>query len=587
MKIGKSTPSSPYPTVDKITYTAPRHLRRTEHESSIEVMGLDTEAHISGQCFMIATSEGDVFRPHEFPSCFFNRKYRGTTFVTYNLKYDMGALIQTLPSIRLQELRENDLTEHEGFKYRVVGYKQFVVSKGKNAITLYDMANFFKTSLDYAAQKFLGVGKLDQDVSLYDEAYVESHWNDIADYCIQDAILVRDLARVLLSKFEAFGVYPQRLYSTAYVSFQYFRSKIDLPLMHRFLNFYPDALNAAMRGYCGGKFEVTAKGPGYFYEYDIVSAYPFEISKLLDIKQVRIIRSRKYQRHAQYGFLDCRLKIPFEVYNPVPVKDGMLNIYPCGEFEKTITLLEYDYLRSLGVKIEILQGWWFHVENEDYLFESEIARLMEYKKQYKRDGKDIEYHIIKIFLNSLYGKFVQLIKTKAGWKAGASWNPIYAAYITAGTRVAITKIQQQYPSTIAVHTDSVISTESLNMPLSKDLGRFNYETEGEGLILGSGIYQIGDTTKFRGFVSKTPLKDIIDRKSARTKIKVRRPLTWREVIFHGWETDRINYFETINKQLRVDFDRKRLWLNDWKTFGDATERVVESLPLYYDPSLGF
>ena len=57
-------------------------------KKSVSVIGLDTEAYIDGKCFLVSTSEGDSFKPPEFPHCLFSRKYRGKVFVTYNLKYD-------------------------------------------------------------------------------------------------------------------------------------------------------------------------------------------------------------------------------------------------------------------------------------------------------------------------------------------------------------------------------------------------------------------------------------------------------------------------------------------------------------------
>ena len=117
------------------------------------------------------------------------------------------------------------------------------------------------------------------------------------------------------------------------------------------------------------------------------------------------------------------------------------------------------------------------------------------------------------------------------------------------------------------------------------MGQFSAEEYGQGVILGSGIYQIGDKSRFRGFNTNTSIIDIVSSNKNKGKIKVRRPLTWREVIFHGWPAEDINLFKDITKELRVDFDCKRMWLNDWKSFDEVLKRNVSSIPIYSDSFL--
>ncbi|GAJ09316.1 unnamed protein product, partial [marine sediment metagenome] len=96
---------SSYATIDKVRYFASKYRRRTEHKTSLEVYGIDTEADTSGECFMICSSAGDTWTPAEFPACLFTRRYRGKNFVAFNLKYDAGALLQGLSFKDLKTLR--------------------------------------------------------------------------------------------------------------------------------------------------------------------------------------------------------------------------------------------------------------------------------------------------------------------------------------------------------------------------------------------------------------------------------------------------------------------------------------------------
>jgi hypothetical protein len=498
----------------------------------------------------------------------------------------MGAIVYHLPYDKLQELRVEGKTEYDGFKYKTFGNKMLSISKHKNAVTFYDMANFFKTSLNKASQTFLGESKLDIDTYDFTPEYIADNYDKIVDYCIQDAKLVQRLSEALIKEFENFGVYPRKLYSTAYVSYQYFRNNCNYPTVWRFWKWYPQLLQYALMSYNGGKFEVTEKGVDYYYEYDINSAYPAIIANLLDITNAHILHSKNYINHAHYGFIRCEFSVPPDTFNPVAHKRKMLNIYPCGTIQKVITKSEYDYFKSIGVKLKILDGWWIVCKEEKYPFRDEIIKLTNIKTQYKREGKKLQYHIIKIFLNSLYGKFVQLTKKGNKYEATTCWNPIYGSIITSEVRLQVTKMQQEYSDIVAVHTDSVISTTPLPIECSSKLGDFDFELEGKGVILGSGIYQIGDKTKFRGFNTKTNLFELIDTDKNKYKTKVKRPLTWREVIFHGWTKEDINFFKTINREIAVDFDTKRIWLEDWETFKDVSKRKVLSVPYPVDVSLG-
>jgi len=143
-------------------------------------------------------------------------------------------------------------------------------------------------------------------------------------------------------------------------------------------------------------------------------------------------------------------------------------------------------------------------------------------------------------------------------------------------------MQRSNPAVVAVHTDSVISKELLPIEKTDTLGEIGFETRGQGVILGSGIYQIGDKIRFRGFPLKTSLMDIIQTGKKTLTLQNKHAYTWREVIFHNWNKDMINQFTTMNKKVDINFDQKRLWLNDWRNFSEIQERKVESIPLIFN-----
>lgn len=528
---------------------------------------------------MVATSEGDVFDLHSFPEALFTRAYRDRTFVVYNLKYDSGALLQRLPRKALNELRESQECEWNGYKFKTIGYKCLTIRRGKHAIHIYDMYGFFLTSLEKAAQTFLGRGKLDIETKTFTRTYVRQNWDRISNYCVQDAALVRDLALKLITYFEDFGVFPQKLYSTAYVSWTYFRTHCPYIHVKRYWDHDRDVLRFAVAAYNGGKFEVTRKGRGSFYEYDIVSAYPYEISNLVDIRKARVVRDARYRARAAYSLYDITTNLPFNLNSPVVVKSRNLCTFPVGIINRVVTKGEYEYLIAHGADVKINKAVHLIVENPTFPYREEILKLMEQKNRYKRESDVMRYHTVKIFLNSLYGKMAQLIEDRGKLKAGAAWNPIYAGEVTARCRLRVTEMQQKYKSIVAVHTDSIISTQPLDIEMGSELGEWEFSKSGEGVILGTGIYQIGEKSRFRGYPTKKPLLELMPKQGKTMSANRIAAISWRETVFRNESLRMINRFVSVDKHIRVDFDTKRLWLDDWRDYSDVGKRVVESLPL--------
>ena len=572
---------------DNVVYTKPKPRSPSNVKKSIDVIGLDTESFQDGECYMVCTSLGDVFHSRHIPSFFFSRKYRNKVFVVYNLKYDSGSLLQHLPFKNLDKLRITGKTRHKNIEYEMIGYKKLRVRKvekkrgGTNGVTIYDIAGFYNMSLDKASEKYLKDRKKEIDIEEITRDNVQEKWEELSKYCIHDAVLTKKLAELQIKSLEQMGLYTRSLISTAYISWQHFRKVCNPPNMNYFYNFHPKVLDYAMRAYNGGKFEVTEKGTGYFYSYDIVSAYPHSIANLPNLYMCKVIYDKAYNDESDFSFLNCKISIPYNVNNPTPEKKKTINIYPVGHLRKVITKIEYDYFIKNGCEIEILDA--VHVVSRDktMIFREEIERLMYYKKKYKKEGNDTMYNTTKVLLNSLYGKFVQLIWKDDKWLAGESWNPLYASYITAYCRTRITELQNKYNSVVAVHTDSIISKEKLSYPKTDILGSMSYETEGQGVLVGSGVYQIGDKVKLRGFDAKINLLEMLDVDSDVLKFNSKKFHSWREIIFRNHSPEEINKVEDVLKEMKINFDHKRLWLDDYTNFREVKERNVYSSPYIY------
>lgn len=562
---------------DKLQYDYIYGNRTGKKTEVVTLYGFDSETYITGRPFLYAISDDTFAYPSDLLEVIFSRRYRGARFVAWNLGFDEASIFDAFPLDvdELNELREKGTVTHEGYIISSIPKKELKIAKGHKTVYFYDVAQFYHLPLDIAAERYLGKRKIEVETKKFTPEYVAEHWQDIQKYCLHDAKLTKELADHFTSVLAGeMGMYPQKLYSCGYIAGAHFSDKAGVVDVKRLWNYYPEVLRLAYNAYAGGKFEVYQRGRGYFYQYDINSAYPYEIMNLQDIRYADIKHSKDYEASATYGFLDCKMLIHTD-FSPLPKSNGYINIFPIGFLRRVITKGEYDYLIAHGNKIEILDAWWLRCPDV-YPYRDEVARLFALKNEYK--GKDeMKYMLVKILLNSFYGKFIQVTqkyrKNQKIWDAGYLFNPVYAAIITANVRLRLSEVCHAYPDDIvAVHTDSVISTAPLEgFPISTDVGAWNFDREGAGVVVGTGVYQVGNQTHYRGFKGHFDLLELVygTREPVITVPQIT-VTSWRAGAFRH-KPELINVFkEDDSKILNLNFDTKRQWANRWNWRDELT-----------------
>lgn len=231
----------------------------------------------------------------------------------YNLDFDANAILGTiLTNKELTEIQiKNETVTEIGDKYYEITYVKGKFLKirelkktlweeegekqGEHNYEHFDVSQFFFTSLDNAAEEWLGKNKkedietekfgvnpcelhesIEQDCSdCWNKKqainYIQNNYTDIKQYAEKDALLTQELSKELVSQAEDLDIPMGKPFSTGYLSGEYLRANTDeKPRFHKF-----DYQNEFWKAYYGGRFEVFERGNvGEVVAPDINSAYP-------------------------------------------------------------------------------------------------------------------------------------------------------------------------------------------------------------------------------------------------------------------------------------------------------------------------
>jgi len=563
------------------------------------LLGLDTET-INGYCRLLCLSDGSIFRINNRSDVisFFKgfAKNKKTHFLCWNADFDIQSLLKYFPKRTLDFLLRGLEIQHEedGFSFSM----QYIPSKYLqfDSNYIFDAYQYYGLKLGVAAQKYLGELKHDVDASKITEKNIYS--DKVIEYCKQDALL----ALKLFTRFR--DALPETMktvkpISNAFYSFAYFRWELS--------NNKPrwDVNNYFRNAYRGGRFEIYTRGHfKNLYVYDINSAYPYEISKLKGLEGHIVTQSPMYFPDATYSVYHVRVHINDKYVSPLIYRDKGLCVYPVGKYEGYVTKGEFERIREYGP--EIVEG--LHIfANNKHPFRTKINELYE-KKLHS------EFPLpFKTIMNSLYGRTamstLKFIKVEdldkdvpvvdfvdvdgeayVKFEDIAKSNFVYASEITARTRLRLFDLVRGYPDSILmVQTDSVISRKEIkDLHTSSKLGDWKLERWDEAYLIGSGVYfyRIGEEWfgKFRGFnlggeKVKVILERILSAKSPVVEFQSLKRFSLQEARrLH--DEDLGNQILEVSRKLKLNFDRKRVWLGEWKSGADVQRKRIKSLAIY-------
>lgn len=569
--------------------------------------GLDTETY-NGYVKLICADNGRYAFINSFEDCLkflTHVSLRNSYNWFWNIQFDFESIIKYLDYAQLLELYQTkELKYNDTYTIKYIPKKYFAIKSSNNTnYYFYDMNNFLEGKLNKTALEMLHEGKMQYRPCAkrmnIDLEYWKQEKGRIVQYCIKDAELTKRLADYFWNIiYEKLNFYPKTPMSKGKLSEEYFLHTCDIPS----INGIPEkVIEIAYNTYYGGHFELLKRGyMEHVYNYDIVSAYPDEIRKQINYLKGKWEKVKEFNPNCHTGFYKCKIEVLEPLFSPFMQKIGGkqqgLNIYPNGKFSQFLTKEEILFIRehfsNSTIKIEF--GYEFNEKTLEYPFKSEIERLFEWKE--KEENPDVK-KCVKIILNSLYGKFIQVSGDYN--QTGKLFNPIWAAKITAGARLKILKLALQKPEDIiSFSTDSVTSLSKLSVPKNPTLGDFKMDFEGAGVFIMSDVYNLWnletkkEKSKLRGF-SLASNRDIDDKKiylkdllvnlnGTEYKYYTERPDHLGECLAHRKTKTvekNLNIFSSHEKKIDINGDSKRIWEKDFMNGKSCLKEMHSSIPV--------
>ena len=277
----------------------------------------------------------------------------------------------------------------------------FILSifKDKKKIKIISTTNYYDFSLKKVGEA-LGIKKMDVDFDSDSVEYKQS-------YCKNDVLITR----VALLRYLDFitehdmGNFAMTKASQALNAFR-----------HRFMgsricvHSESDIVAMERESYMGGRneaFELGDLKDGPFYHYDINSMYPYVMrNNRYPVRLVDLVENINQNDLHDYLSSFCALaEVDIETDKPAyPIRNNGKIIFPVGRIKTVLPTgsilyaIEHGHIRRIG-KVALYES--------EYIFRDYIDYFYSLKRRYKEECNEVYTRIVKIFLNSLYGKLGQ------------------------------------------------------------------------------------------------------------------------------------------------------------------------------------
>lgn len=447
--------------------------------------------------------------------------------------YDTSNIVADLPWRHLAALKKFNRTVWKDFEIEHIPGKWFKVKRGMVSATIFEVYNFFMSSLVAALESWeigpwsnansqishadtltVGGSQLSLDsltevppvdivtrmserqmVETFKRLRSEFYWKDIESirlYMRLELKYTRELMERLREVFADAGYLPNSWHGPGALA----RMALKKHRVYDAMAITPIDVQIASRfGYIGGRFQPAIVGHigACVYSADRRSAYPYAATHLPNLSKGQWRRVRNYVpgKFAIYHIRYESKPEPFRIY-PLPKRASNGEVCWPYKVDSWYWSPEAELVAD-DPDATFIEGWVFDEEDET---DRPFAWLHDYYRRrqlLKSIGNPAEY-TFKLVINSVYGQLAQ----RAGWdkqkrKAPRSHQLEWAGYITSHCRASVWRLATAVGDgkCISIDTDGIMATVPIPVPadeIGTDLGQWELVEYEDGVFWQSGMY---------------------------------------------------------------------------------------------------
>ena len=423
-------------------------------------------------------------------------------YVSFFFDYDVTMMLRDLREDRVRMLLDRNLRGWEpvnlpewNLQIDWLPKKYFKVRRAPRGkwIEVSDTSGFFQTSFVKALDRWeVGTQEERDHIARIKELRANfTGSQEEQDYNKMECDLLADMMSKVRETCHALRINPRKWQGAGQIASDLYR-KHKSPKVGPQISWPVEVGEAANMAYYGGRFEITRIGQvtGSVYEYDINSAYPYAMTQLpcLIHGEWRKWDGKVHADGLYFGEFSGgdSLVCPF----PIRQKDGAIMFPQTGR--GWYWGWEWQAASRAGWHFDIGVGWecWTNCDCDPFGWIDHIYR------QRQQIGSSSKGHVLKLGLNSLYGKTAPRIGG-----GGPYTNMVYAGMITSQTRAMLYRAASQKPdSVLMMATDGIYTTEPLNLSTGDGLGEWGEKVFDGMFLVQPGVYLPGTDTppKTRG-----------------------------------------------------------------------------------------
>jgi hypothetical protein len=429
--------------------------------------------------------------------------------VVFSATYDFNMMLKSLSWRHLEKLYDKGKVRWGNYALDILMGKRLRISSLETgqSVTLWDVFPFFQCSFVKALGDWeIDVEDLDNIILQKNNrsAFSVDEMDEIRRYCFQElAALVALMekfreclvdAGIALKRWDGPGAIAANLYGRHRT-----KSHKCEPPAH--------VNTAAQFAYSGGRIELIRIGnyDGPVYYYDVRSAYPSKIARLPSLRNARweLVTDDPAPTPAPMSLYHIQFQIESdERFYPIPYRTPNGNIHYPRSCITWVWTPEYELLYDFFPgQFRVLESFQFTAPLE-YPF-GWVEEMFHLRSEWKREGRPSE-RILKLGLNSLYGKMIQQV----GYNAIRGIPPYHqlewGGYVTSGTRATLYRAARGSDAVVGFETDGILTTEPLELSLGSALGDWESESYTGVTYVQNGLYWLRDDAgewkaKYRGF----------------------------------------------------------------------------------------